>query len=68
VSVQPDVGRVLWRVGYHADPLGFVPRELYGFSHRFDDIRGRFRTLYCASCPKPACVRFWPIFGRTSGR
>jgi RES domain len=32
------------------------PRELYEFSHRFDDIRGRFRTLYCAERPG-TCLR-----------
>lgn len=44
----PEQGRTLWRVGYYADPLGFTPLELYQFSHRFDDIHLRFRTLYCA--------------------
>lgn len=48
----PDAGRVAWRVGYHADPVGFAPLELYEFSHRFDDIGRRFRTLY-ASQPEP---------------
>jgi hypothetical protein len=56
VSSQPDVGRVLWRVGYHADPLGFTPGELYEFSHRFDGIHRRFRTLYCAELPE-TCLR-----------
>jgi RES domain len=56
VIPQPGVGRTLWRVGYHADPLGFAPRELYEFSHRFDDIHGRFRTLYCAELPE-TCLR-----------
>lgn len=56
MSPQPDVGRTLWRVGYHADPLGFAPRELYEFSHRFDDVQGRFRTLYCAELPE-TCLR-----------
>ncbi|WP_308124012.1 RES family NAD+ phosphorylase [Mycolicibacterium xanthum] len=45
---NPDDGPMLWRVGYHLDPLGFTPRELYEFNHRFDDIHRRFRTLYCA--------------------
>lgn len=44
----PSLGRQLWRVGHHADPLGFAPPELYEFAHRFDDVHGRFRTLYCA--------------------
>src|ERR1700742_575890 len=38
-----------WRVGYHLDPLGFTPHELYGFQHRF-------RTLYFAELPE-ACLR-----------
>ncbi|WIM85891.1 RES family NAD+ phosphorylase [Candidatus Mycobacterium wuenschmannii] len=28
--------------------MDFTPRELYQFSHRFDDVHHRFRTLYCA--------------------
>jgi hypothetical protein len=48
VIAQPKSGAVLWRVGYHSDPLGFTPLELYEFSHRFDDAHHRFRTLYCA--------------------
>jgi hypothetical protein len=44
----------LWRVGYHDDPLGFAPRELYEFSHRFDDAGHRFRTLYLAEEPETA--------------
>ncbi|WP_264068198.1 hypothetical protein [Mycobacterium haemophilum] len=44
----PEEGRILWRVGYYTDPLGFTPIELYQFSHRFDDFHRRFRTLYCA--------------------
>jgi RES domain len=47
VSEGPDESP-LWRVGYHADPLEFTPWKLYGFSHRFDDIDQRFRTLYLA--------------------
>ncbi|WP_241178697.1 RES domain-containing protein [Mycobacterium sp. P7213] len=47
---------LLWRVGYHASPLGFTPRELYSFSHRFDDIHHRFRTLYLADLPE-TCLR-----------
>jgi hypothetical protein len=46
--IAPEQGRTLWRVGYYADPLGFTPLELYQFSHRFDDVHRRFRTLYCA--------------------
>lgn len=41
-------GQPLWRVGYHGAPVGFTPRNLYGFSHRFDDVNQRFRTLYVA--------------------
>ncbi|GFG48998.1 hypothetical protein CQY20_27625 [Mycolicibacterium agri] len=47
---------LLWRVGYHASPLEFTPLELYSFSHRFDDIRHRFRTLYLADLPE-TCLR-----------
>lgn len=56
MSHQPDRGRELWRVGHHADPVGFAPRELYEFGHRFDDVHGRFRTLYCAELPE-TCLR-----------
>lgn len=38
----------LWRVGYHRAPVDFTPLDLYGFSHRFDDVNQRFRTLYVA--------------------
>jgi hypothetical protein len=58
---------VLWRVGYHADPLGFTPLELYEFSHRFDDIHHRFRTLYCAelaeTCLREVLADFRPNLG-----
>jgi RES domain len=56
VSSAPDAGPPLWRVGYHLDPLGFTPHELYGFNHRFDDIQRRFRTLYLAELPE-TCLR-----------
>jgi len=56
VSPEPDDGQALWRVGYHLDPLGFTPRELYGFNHRFDNIHRRFRTLYFADLPE-TCLR-----------
>jgi hypothetical protein len=52
----PEEGRILWRVGYYADPLGFTPIELYQFNHRFDDIHRRFRTLYCADFAE-TCLR-----------
>lgn len=45
-----------WRVGYHVDPLGFTPSELYAFNHRFDDPHGRFRTLYVAEFAE-TCLR-----------
>jgi hypothetical protein len=40
--------RVYWRVGYRGNPLGFVPSEICEWSHRFDDLRHRFRTIYVA--------------------
>jgi len=45
VIAAPEQWRTLWRVGYYADPLGFTPLELYQFSHRFDDVHRRFRTV-----------------------
>jgi hypothetical protein len=56
VSESPDESISLWRVGYHAAPLEFTPWELYGFSHRFDDIEQRFRTLYLAELDE-TCLR-----------
>lgn len=47
---------LLWRVGYHASPLGFTPLDLYSFNHRFDDIHRRFRTLYLADAAE-TCLR-----------
>jgi hypothetical protein len=62
-----EEGRTLWRVGYYADPLGFTPLELYQFSHRFDDIHRRFRTLYCAdlaeTCLREVLADFRPNLG-----
>jgi RES domain len=62
-----SVGRsenLLWRVGYHASPLEFAPWALYGFSHRFDDIERRFRTLYLAeldlTCLREVLADFRP--------
>jgi RES domain len=46
----------LWRVGYHEDPLGFVPLELCTYNHRFYDAARRFRTLYLAECAV-TCLR-----------
>ena len=63
----PEQGRTRWRVGYHADPLGFTPLELYQFSHRFDDVHRRFRTLYCAdsaeTCLREVLADFRPNLG-----
>lgn len=42
-----ELGRV-WRVGFIGDPLGFVPVVRRAYNNRFDDIRRRFGTLYCA--------------------
>jgi hypothetical protein len=67
VILTPEEGRTLWRVGYYADPLGFTPLELYHFSHRFDDIYHRFRTLYCAdlaeTCLREVLADFRPNLG-----
>lgn len=54
MTPKADTGPALWRVGCHADPLGFAPLELYDFNHRFDDIHSRFRTLYCAESAETA--------------
>jgi hypothetical protein len=56
VTAKPGQLAGLWRVGYYADPLGFTPWEVYTFSHRFDDVHHRFRTLYCAELPE-TCLR-----------
>lgn len=45
-----------WRVGYHGDPLGFVPSEICEWSHRFDDLHRRFRTIYVAELAE-TCLR-----------
>lgn len=42
----------LWRVGRRVDPLGFPPRELCSWNHRFDDVKRRFRTIYLAEQPE----------------
>jgi RES domain-containing protein len=52
VTDAPD--RAYWRVGYHADPTAFVPRELCTFNHRFDDAQQRFRSLYAAELAETA--------------
>ena len=63
----PGEARILWRVGHYADPLGFTPIELYQFSHRFDDLYRRFRTLYCAesaeTCLREVLADFRPNLG-----
>lgn len=56
MTLTPPGRRAFWRVGYHADPIGFPPWEIYEFSRRFDDPAGRFRTLYCAEMPE-TCLR-----------
>lgn len=38
----------LWRVGHIRDPYGFPPRAVHEWSHRFDDLDRRWRTVYCA--------------------
>ncbi len=59
--------RVYWRVGYHGDPLGFVPSEICEWSHRFDDLRRRFRTVYVAelaeTCLREVLADFRPNLG-----
>ena len=44
---DPDELEHVWRVGYHADPLGFTPPSRCTWSHRFD-APGRFRSVYAA--------------------
>jgi hypothetical protein len=53
VSEDP-AHRCYWRVGYRGDPLGFVPLEICEYSHRFDDLRHRFRTVYIAELAESA--------------
>ena len=48
--------RSYWRVGHTGDPLGFVPPEICEYSHRFDDLRHRFRTVYIAELAE-TCLR-----------
>jgi RES domain len=55
VTDLPDLGRV-WRVGLVAGPLGFVPPERRSWAHRFDDVHGRFGTLYCGLVAE-TCLR-----------
>lgn len=67
MTPKENPGQLLWRAGYHADPLGFAPSVLYEFSHRFDDIHRRFRTLYCAesaeTCLREVLADFRPNLG-----
>jgi RES domain len=46
--------REYWRVAYHSDPTGFVPKELCAWNHRFDDPGRRFRTIYVAELDETA--------------
>jgi hypothetical protein len=55
VSEDP-AHRSYWRVGHTGGPLGFVPLEICEYSHRFDDLRHRFRTVYIAELPE-TCLR-----------
>jgi hypothetical protein len=55
VSEDP-AHRSYWRVGHSGDPLGFVPKEICEYSHRFDDLRHRFRTVYVAELAE-TCLR-----------
>jgi hypothetical protein len=55
VSEDP-AHRSYWRVGHSGDPLGFVPAEICEYSHRFDDLRRRFRTVYIAELAE-TCFR-----------
>jgi hypothetical protein len=52
---MPDLASPLWRLGYDADPLGFKPRELYGWTNRFDDRESGYRTIYLAE-QRRTCV------------
>ncbi len=56
--------RYYWRVGHTGDPLGFAPQEICEYSHRFDDLRHRFRTVYiaelAATCLRETLADFRP--------
>lgn len=45
---------ILWRVGHVRDPIGFPSRDSYAWSNRFDDLRRRWRTVYCARTAETA--------------
>jgi hypothetical protein len=51
LSVSDTSDRGYWRVGYYADPAGFVPRELCTFNHRW---QGRPAAVVFYSCFLPA--------------
>jgi RES domain len=55
VSEDP-AQRSYWRVGHTGAPLAFVPLEICEYSHRFDDLRHRFRTVYIAELAE-TCFR-----------
>jgi RES domain len=55
VSEDP-AHRSYWRVGHTGAPLAFVPLEICEYSHRFDDLRHRFRTVYIAETAE-TCLR-----------
>lgn len=46
----------VWRLGYQEAPCEFPPHHLYAWTHRFDDPRREYRTLYCAD-DKRTCLR-----------
>jgi RES domain-containing protein len=54
--LSPGSEPIYWRVGYHADPCGFVPGELYAWNYRFDDVERRFRSLYLGELAE-TCLR-----------
>lgn len=51
---EVDQDRLFWRVGDYRNPLEPAPPDMYAWNNRFDDIRGRFRTLYCADLRETA--------------
>jgi hypothetical protein len=66
--------RTYWRVGYHGDPLGFLPLEICEWSHRFDDPRSttRIPRLYlrlapCFRCPSATSVMTYLWVGAPRG-
>ena len=60
--------QTLWRVGHRRDPLRFAPRNTYEWSHRFDDLHRRWRTVYCAWTPEAALREVLADLRRTSRR